>query len=158
MSSLPRPLFRSFQDIRRSWFKRSWPSYLENKPTFEFTVASYNVLADKLLHDHPHLYFTRERQESWIFDWNYRKKNLLAEIRCSDADVSEQIKTLHLMFIQATSFHFDHLYKIIFHIMFDCMLHFHIKFHFASLVYLSHVWCVQKVTIAGNVALILQHY
>lgn len=88
MSSLPRPIFRSFKDIGRTWFNRTRPSYLESRPSMEFTVASYNVLADKLLHDHPHLYFNRGRQESWIFDWNYRKRNLLEEIKCSDADVS----------------------------------------------------------------------
>ena len=92
MSALPRPIFRSFKEIGRNWFKRTRPNYLESKPSFEFTVASYNVLADKLLHGHPHLYFNRGKQESWIFDWNYRKNNLLAEIKCSDADVSRDFQ------------------------------------------------------------------
>jgi len=88
MSAIPRPIFRSFKEIGRSWFKRTWPTQLTKKPSFEFTVASYNVLADRLLQDHPHLYYTRgARQETWIFDWNYRKKNLLAEIALSNADV-----------------------------------------------------------------------
>ena len=99
MSSLPRPIFRSFKDIGRTWFNRTRPSYLESKPSLEFTVASYNVLADKLLHDHPHLYFNRGRQESWIFDWNYRKRNLLEEIKCSDADVSTVCSSLSNYFI-----------------------------------------------------------
>ena len=88
MSSMPRPLFQSFRSIGRNWFKRTKPSDFKDKSTFEFTVASYNVLADQLLHDHPHLYFGRVGTESWIFDWNYRKRNLLAEIAYSNADVS----------------------------------------------------------------------
>ena len=103
MSSLPRPLFQSFQSLGRKWLKRTRPMYLNNKPTFEFTVASYNVLADQLLHDHPHLYFSRGVNESWIFDWNYRKKNLIAEIAYSNADVSRYIiyqldQTCQIMF------------------------------------------------------------
>jgi len=87
MASIPRPFFRSFKDLGRTWFKRTRPRTFEGKPNFEFTIASYNVLADKLLHDHPHLYFNRGNRDSWIFDWNYRKKNLIAEIIYSNADI-----------------------------------------------------------------------
>jgi len=78
MTHLPRPIFRSYNRIGRHWIKRPRPQHIErNKDhNFEFTVASYNVLADQLLHEHPALY-THYSHEPWVYDWNYRKHNLL---------------------------------------------------------------------------------
>jgi len=88
MTHLPRPIFRSYNRIGRHWIKRPRPQHIErNKDhNFEFTVASYNVLADQLLHEHPALY-THYSHEPWVYDWNYRKHNLLDEILYSNADI-----------------------------------------------------------------------
>ena len=92
MTSLPRPLFKTFKRLGRSWFKRTRPEHIQTKPHFEFTVASYNVLADQLLHEHPDLYFNNHNNhERWIFDWNYRKNNLIEEILYANVDVSFEV-------------------------------------------------------------------
>ena len=90
MSKIPGPLFKSFHRVGRHWLKRSRPVFIERRKekNFEFTIASYNVLADTLLHDHPHLYQGNHGNEPWVYDWNYRKRNLIEEIKYSNADVS----------------------------------------------------------------------
>lgn len=96
MSSFPRPLFNSFKHLGRNWFKRTKPNSITSKPHFEFTVASYNVLADKLLNEHPHLYANNNDHTPWVFDWNYRKSNLIAEIIYSNVDVSICLIAKHI--------------------------------------------------------------
>lgn len=90
MSNIPRPLFRSFSRLGRHWLKRSRPNHIEasfKNSSFEFTVASYNVLADHLLQEHPHLYYGQNGDEPWVYDWNYRKCNLMEEFKCSNPDI-----------------------------------------------------------------------
>ena len=88
---VPRPWFQAFNLVKRHWLKRARPDFIEKRKhrNFEFTIASYNILADVLLQDHPHLYQGNNRHnEAWVYDWNYRKTNLLEEIKYADADVS----------------------------------------------------------------------
>ena len=85
----PRPFFTSFSNLGRHWYKRIIPEHIEKtkNTNFEFTIASYNVLADKLMEDNPYLYYQGKRKDPKVFDWNYRKHNLLKEIKCANADV-----------------------------------------------------------------------
>jgi protein angel len=50
----------------------------------EFTMATYNVLAQNLLEDNSYLYTSANRD--WLA-WNYRQKNLLAEISFYNPDI-----------------------------------------------------------------------
>ena len=85
----PRTFFTSFTNLGRSWCKRSLPEHLERSRSnnFEFTVASYNVLADQLMRENPYLYAQGKRRDPGLFEWNYRKHNLLKEIKHANADV-----------------------------------------------------------------------
>ena len=91
MCSVPKPFFRNFRCVGRNWIKRSTPEHLSKSHdvNFEFTVASYNVLADSLLKEHSYLYRnTLSIDHQWVLDWSYRKHNLLQEITYADVDVS----------------------------------------------------------------------
>ena len=79
-----KPLFQSFNKMGRKWLNTVGNT--SDRNLFEFTVVSYNVLADQLLHDHPWLY-TFNQYNPWVSDWNYRKNNLLQEILHTKADV-----------------------------------------------------------------------
>lgn len=53
--------------------------------TFDFSVMSYNILAQNLLEDNSHLYRHCQRP---VLHWSFRFPNILKEIKHFDADVS----------------------------------------------------------------------
>ena len=80
------PLFRSVSELGRRWCKFYRRCYhRERYRNFNFTIVSYNVLADGLLQSNSHLY---TGTEEWLKSWEYRKRNLLQELLFYDADVS----------------------------------------------------------------------
>lgn len=96
MSQLPRTFFTNFTSLGRHWFRRLIPEHIERTKSsnFEFTVASYNVLADQLMHDNSYLYVSGMRKDPGAFEWNYRKHNLIQEIKHANADVRTEFYTL----------------------------------------------------------------
>lgn len=84
MPPMPKPLFQSVKDIGRVWQFRGRTGTRHHRKSVQFTIVSYNVLADSLLQSHPTLY---DDCEEWVLHWEYRKKNLLKEILFYDADV-----------------------------------------------------------------------
>lgn len=84
--SLQEPFFISSSDVGRRWHSLHRRCYHEQRSqNFSFTVISYNILADGLLHTHSDLY---SGVEQWMKDWEYRRRNLLKEILHYNADVS----------------------------------------------------------------------
>lgn len=84
--SLQKPFFNRSSDVGRRW--HSLPRkcfHTRRSQNFRFTVISYNVLADGLLHAHSEFY---SGVEQWMKDWEYRRRNLLQEILHYKADVS----------------------------------------------------------------------
>lgn len=74
-----------------STFKRKW-RHVESKDAakrnlkdFQFSVLCYNVLAQGLLDGNSYLY---KQVHPQFLDWNFRKANLLQEMRCLNSDVS----------------------------------------------------------------------
>nr|CAH7725980.1 unnamed protein product [Callosobruchus chinensis] len=66
---------------------RRWEKLVEkpdSKPGFIFTLMSYNVLAQDLLHWHPHLY---KHHDPRYLTWEKRWRNLLTEIQEFDPDI-----------------------------------------------------------------------
>lgn len=64
---------------------------------FDFSVLSYNILSQDLLHDNAYLY---RHCDPGFLHWDYRLPNLLAEIQNYNADVSwfrSDYVTSHLM-------------------------------------------------------------
>ncbi|XP_002163613.2 protein angel homolog 2 [Hydra vulgaris] len=114
-----KPLFRNFRCVGRNWVKRPLPEHLSKSPdvNFEFTVASYNVLADCLLKEHSYLYRNAQSINSpWLLDWNYRKHNLLKEIIYADADVLclQEVEEEHYynwFYPRLKDFGYDGIYK-----------------------------------------------
>ncbi|XP_062407363.1 protein angel homolog 2 isoform X2 [Sardina pilchardus] len=51
---------------------------------FDFSVMSYNILSQKLLHDNAHLY---KHCSLPILKWNYRLRNMMKEIQRHNADI-----------------------------------------------------------------------
>ena len=85
--SVQEPLFTSPSVVGRRWHKLRARKchYQQRSQNFRFVVVSYNVLADGLLHANSHLY---SGTESWVQQWEYRRRNLLQEILHYNADVS----------------------------------------------------------------------
>ena len=90
-----KPFFQSFSRIGRKWIFKPFGQNENGRKQFNFTVVSYNILADQLLHEHPWLY-SSSQYDSWVYDWNYRKKNLLEEILFTRADVSSVPTSIYL--------------------------------------------------------------
>lgn len=89
------PLFTSAPDLGRRWHYLHRRCYHPHRShNFSFTVVSYNVLADGLLHSNSHLY---NSTEEWLKHWDYRRRNLLKELLHYDADVS--IKLLWILYV-----------------------------------------------------------
>ena len=91
------PHFKSFSRLGRKWVKRNRPAEIckTERTSLEFTVVSYNVLADQLLKDNPHLYASAAAHlPPFVYDWAYRRVNLLEELNYASADVSEIIYLL----------------------------------------------------------------
>ena len=79
------PMFTS-SDVGRKWhYLHRRCSQPQRSRNFSFTVVSYNVLADGLLHSNSHLY---NGTEQWLKHWEYRRRNLLKELLHYNADVS----------------------------------------------------------------------
>ena len=55
------------------------------RDNFNFSVLSYNILSDDLLWGNAALY---RNCPTWTLQWNYRKENLLKELKSYNADVS----------------------------------------------------------------------
>ena len=84
--SLQQPLFTSPSDLGRRWHSLRRRCYHKQRSrNFNFTVVSYNVLADGLLWCNSHLY---SGTEEWLKHWEYRRRNLLEELSYYNADVS----------------------------------------------------------------------
>ena len=76
--------------------QRQWEDYRDSgtdlQPTggggdgFDFTVMSYNILSQDLLHENAYLY---SHCDPSVLPWDFRLPNLLREIRQYDADVSQ---------------------------------------------------------------------
>ena len=90
-----KPFFQSFSRIGRKWIFKPFGQNENGRKQFNFTVVSYNILADQLLHEHPWLY-SSSQYDSWVYDWNYRKNNLLEEILTTRADVSAVPASVYL--------------------------------------------------------------
>ncbi|XP_055000738.1 protein angel homolog 2 isoform X1 [Sorex araneus] len=60
------------------------PSCEDSEGTFDFSVMSYNILAQDLLEDNSHLYRHCQRP---VLHWSFRFPNILKEIKHFDADV-----------------------------------------------------------------------
>ena len=79
-------MYSSPDQLGRKWTPKELPREMSSLGDgFNFTVLSYNILADKLLKDNGHLY---RGYEKWLLEWDYRKENLMKEILCYNADVS----------------------------------------------------------------------
>ena len=62
----------------------------------DFTVGTYNILAQNLLDEHLYLY--RHCEPSQLF-WNFRKLNILDEIGRKFPDVSAMIIYISIVFL-----------------------------------------------------------
>ena len=56
--------------------------------SFKLSVLSYNLLAQDLISSNPSLYSERDPGH---LDWEFRKRNLLSELRLNSMDVSVDI-------------------------------------------------------------------
>ncbi|XP_061098354.1 protein angel homolog 2 isoform X2 [Conger conger] len=75
-------------EINRQWEELSHLHKHRSKShgakPFEFSVMSYNILAQQLLQENPYLY---KHCHSSILDWNYRFPNILKELKIHNADI-----------------------------------------------------------------------
>lgn len=71
-------------------FRDSGSSSLNND-FLQFTIATYNVLAQNLLEDNRYLY--RHCEKEWLM-WPYRQEHLLAELIFHQPDVSSYLYNL----------------------------------------------------------------
>jgi len=67
------------------------------RDSFNFSILSYNILSDDLLWENSSLY---RNNADWTLYWDYRKENLLKEIKSLNADVS--ILTIVVRFMLKT--------------------------------------------------------
>ncbi len=64
----------------RSWLRLSSPN--TTQPTAIFTIMNYNILCDKYATRHVYGYCP-----SWALKWDYRRKQILEELRSYSADI-----------------------------------------------------------------------
>ena len=64
----------------RSWLRLASPN--TTQPTAIFTVMNYNILCDKYATRHVYGYCP-----SWALKWDYRRKQILDELRSYAADI-----------------------------------------------------------------------
>ena len=64
----------------RSWLRLASPS--TTQPTAIFTIMNYNILCDKYATRHAYGYCP-----SWALKWDYRRKQILEELRSYSADI-----------------------------------------------------------------------
>ncbi|KAG7460931.1 hypothetical protein MATL_G00204230 [Megalops atlanticus] len=74
---------RQPSEIKRQWEDFSH-LYKHRDQSFDFSVMSYNILAQDLLQNNAYLY--RHCQSS-VLDWNHRFPNILKELELHDADI-----------------------------------------------------------------------
>ncbi len=76
--------FSSFVAIQppptRSWLRLASPN--TTQPTAIFTIMNYNILCDKYATRHAYGYCP-----SWALKWDYRRKQILEELRSYSADI-----------------------------------------------------------------------
>ena len=74
-------------DFRRHWKDSSLGRRHKNKPYpgMDFTVMSYNVLAQNLIEMNDYLY---HHCPQFIMEWEFRKNNLIREMADINSDVS----------------------------------------------------------------------
>ncbi|KAM4522173.1 protein angel homolog 2 isoform 2-T2 [Odontesthes bonariensis] len=73
------------KSLRRRWELCSTEPQPPGVSTaFDFSVMSYNILSQELLHDNSYLY---RHCEPGVLSWDYRLPNLLAEIQQHNADI-----------------------------------------------------------------------
>ncbi|CAF3490840.1 unnamed protein product [Adineta steineri] len=94
---LPTYYLRSIQPPpTRSWLRLASPN--TTQPTAIFTVMNYNILCDKYATRHVYGYCP-----SWALKWDYRRKQILDELRSYAADIIalQEIETdqFHLYFL-----------------------------------------------------------
>ena len=86
---LPLPIYGVFSDVKQRRWKyvssRQRREVSKGEALVNFKVASYNVLAQNLLEDHKSLYVHCAAE---YLNWEYRKRNLLVEIKQHLPDVS----------------------------------------------------------------------
>lgn len=64
----------------RSWLRLASPN--NTQPTAIFTMMNYNILCDKYATRHVYGYCP-----SWALKWDYRRKQILDELRSYSADI-----------------------------------------------------------------------
>jgi CCR4-NOT transcription complex subunit 6 len=64
----------------RSWLRLASPN--TTQPTAIFTIMNYNILCDKYATRHVYGYCP-----SWALKWDYRRKQILEELRSYSADI-----------------------------------------------------------------------
>jgi CCR4-NOT transcription complex subunit 6 len=64
----------------RSWLRLASPN--TTQPTAIFTIMNYNILGDKYATRHIYGYCP-----SWALKWDYRRKQILEELRSYSADI-----------------------------------------------------------------------
>lgn len=97
----PKEGLDEISEILKVFSKRSWQNVTTSKKkpskkqTFEFTLMSYNVLAQNLLNDHPYLYKHHNRK---ALDWETRWRNLFNEIKTMKPDILclQEVQETHL--------------------------------------------------------------
>ena len=85
------PLFSDPHQVGRKMQSLPIPNEISIlQDDFNFSVLSYNVLADELLWQNKSLY---RGCPDWTLKWNYRRNNLIREIESYNADVSIRINS-----------------------------------------------------------------
>jgi hypothetical protein len=82
----------------RSWLRLASPN--TTHPTAIFTVMNYNILCDKYATRHVYGYCP-----SWALKWDYRRKQILDELRSYAADIiALQVRKLNKVFLEIGGF------------------------------------------------------
>ncbi|XP_071019121.1 protein angel homolog 2 isoform X1 [Oncorhynchus clarkii lewisi] len=77
-------LKRQWEDFSHCYKSRPQSGGGRREPPFEFSVMSYNILSQDLLHDNNYLY---KHCSSSILNWNHRLSNILKELKEHNADI-----------------------------------------------------------------------
>ncbi|UJR21780.1 hypothetical protein I4U23_024855 [Adineta vaga] len=80
LDSLPSSLNATQPPPARSWIRLASPN--ATQPTAIFTIMNYNILCDKYATRHVYGYCP-----SWALKWDYRRKQILEELRSYAADI-----------------------------------------------------------------------
>jgi hypothetical protein len=81
----------------RSWLRLASPN--TTQPTAIFTIMNYNILCDKYATRHVYGYCP-----SWALKWDYRRKQILEELRSYSADIiALQVRYINILFISGVT-------------------------------------------------------